>query len=96
LDIPLGILLLGALNHFARDLGLLLDLEGRGPAHRFQLGPPGRCGTRLNLESVEISVRQRRHVRVALNGESLFFRPPLHYRIRPRAMRVIAAEPASS
>jgi hypothetical protein len=48
------------------------------------------------LESVEISVRQRRHVRVALNGESLFFRPPLHYRIRPRAMRVIAAEPASS
>jgi diacylglycerol kinase family enzyme len=28
LDIPLGILLLGALNHFARDLGLLLDLEG--------------------------------------------------------------------
>ena len=31
-----------------------------------------------------------------LDGESLVFRPPLHYRIRPRALRVIVAEPASS
>jgi diacylglycerol kinase family enzyme len=45
--------------------------------------------TRLSLESVEISLRRRRRVRVALDGESLVFRPPLHYRIRPGGLRVI-------
>jgi diacylglycerol kinase family enzyme len=51
--------------------------------------------TRVSLESVEISVRRRR-VRVALDGESLVFQPPLHYRIRPCALRVIVPEPGSS
>jgi diacylglycerol kinase family enzyme len=50
--------------------------------------------TRASLDSVEISVRRRR-VRVALDGESLVFRPPLHYHIRPRALRVIVPEPAA-
>src|SRR5205085_315790 len=50
---------------------------------------------RVSLESVEISVR-RRLVRVALDGESLVFRPPLHYRIRPSALRVIVPEPGLS
>lgn len=45
--------------------------------------------TRLSLKSVEISLRRRRRVRVALDGESLVIRPPLHYRIRPGALRVI-------
>src|SRR5205085_2703955 len=43
--------------------------------------------------SVEIFLRRRR-VRVAFDGESLVFRPPLHYRIRPRALRVILPVPA--
>jgi hypothetical protein len=37
---------------------------------------PERDFTQVSLESVEISVRRRR-VRVALDGESLVFRPPL-------------------
>ena len=56
---------------------------------------PDRDFTQVSLESVEISLRRRR-VRVALDGESLVFRPPLHYRIRPRALRVIAPEPGLS
>ena len=56
---------------------------------------PERDFTQVSLESVEISVRRRR-VHVALDGESLVFRPPLLYRIRPRALRVIVPEPASS
>ena len=51
--------------------------------------------TQVSLESVEISVQRRRRVRLALDGESLVCRPPLHYRIRPRALRVIVPEPAS-
>jgi diacylglycerol kinase family enzyme len=45
------------------------------------------------LKSADISA-QRRRLRVALDGESLMLRPPLHYRIRPRALRVIVAGPA--
>ena len=56
---------------------------------------PERDFIQASLESVEISVR-RRSVRVALDGESLVFRPPLHYRIRPGALRVIVAEPGLS
>ena len=55
---------------------------------------PDRDFTQVSLESVEISVRRRR-VRVALDGESLDFHPPLHYRTRPCALRVIVPEPAS-
>jgi diacylglycerol kinase family enzyme len=50
--------------------------------------------TQVSLDSADISVRRRR-VRVALDGESLVFRPPLHYRIRPCALHVIVPEPAS-
>jgi YegS/Rv2252/BmrU family lipid kinase len=34
---------------------------------------------------------KHRHVRVALDGEVLVMEPPLHYRVRPRALRVLAA-----
>src|SRR6266550_3808111 len=34
---------------------------------------------------------KHRHVRVALDGEGLVMEPPLHYRVRPRALRVLAA-----
>ena len=47
------------------------------------------------LKSVEISAHRRR-VRAALEGESLILRPPLHYRIRPRALRMIVARPELS
>ena len=50
---------------------------------------------RVSSDSVEISLR-RRQVRVALDGESSVFRPPLRYRIRPRALRVIVPEPGLS
>jgi len=71
---------------------VLLQLAIRALLGRLE---PDRDITRVSLESVEISVRRRR-VRIALDGESLVFRPPLHYRIRPRALRVIVPEPASS
>jgi diacylglycerol kinase family enzyme len=34
---------------------------------------------------------KHRHVRVALDGEVFLMEPPLHYRVRPRALRVLAA-----
>ncbi len=70
----------------------LLQLAIRALLGRLE---PDRDFRRVSLESVEISVRRRRRVRVALDGESMVFRPPLHYRIRPRALRVIVPEPAS-
>ena len=36
---------------------------------------------------------KHKHVRVALDGEVLVMEPPLHYRVRPRALRVLAAKP---
>jgi len=36
---------------------------------------------------------KHKHVRVALDGEVLVMAPPLHYRIRPRALRVLAPIP---
>jgi diacylglycerol kinase family enzyme len=47
------------------------------------------------LKSVDISTHRRR-LRVALDGESFKLHPPLRYRIRPRALRVIVAEPGLS
>ena len=44
------------------------------------------------LKSVEI-LAPRGRLRVALDGESLVLRTPLHYRIRPRALRVIFPGP---
>jgi diacylglycerol kinase family enzyme len=70
----------------------LLVLAIRGLLGRLE---PDRDFTRESLESVAISARRHR-VRVALDGESLVFHPPLHYRIRPRALRVIAPEPRLS
>ena len=34
---------------------------------------------------------KHKHVRVALDGEVLVMVPPLHYKVRPRALRVLAA-----
>ena len=34
---------------------------------------------------------KHKHVRVALDGEVLVMEPPLHYKVRPRALRVLAA-----
>jgi diacylglycerol kinase family enzyme len=56
---------------------------------------PDRDFVLARLKSVDISAHRRR-LRVALDGESLMLRPPLHYRIRPRALRVIVAEPGLS
>jgi diacylglycerol kinase family enzyme len=56
---------------------------------------PERDFVLAQLKSVVISAHRRR-LRVALDGESLMLRPPLHYRIRPRALRVIVPGPASS
>ena len=47
------------------------------------------------LKSVVISLHRRR-LCVAFDREFLIFQPPLHYRIRPRAIRVIIPEPALS
>jgi diacylglycerol kinase family enzyme len=47
------------------------------------------------LETMEIWARRHR-LPVALDGEAMVFQTPLHYRIRPRALRVIIPEPATS
>ncbi len=56
---------------------------------------PDRDFLLAQLNSVDISAHRRR-LRVALDGETLMLRPPLHYRIRRRALRVIVPEPALS
>lgn len=56
---------------------------------------PDRDFILARLKAVDISAHRRR-LRVALDGESLMLRPPLHYRIRPHALRVIIAEPGTS
>jgi diacylglycerol kinase family enzyme len=56
---------------------------------------PDRDFSLTRLQAVQIQTRRRR-LRVALDGESVFLLPPLHYRIRPRALRVIVPEPSSS
>ena len=55
---------------------------------------PNRDFALARLVSADISAR-RRQLRVSLDGESVVLRPPLHYRIRPRALRVIVPDPAS-
>jgi diacylglycerol kinase family enzyme len=56
---------------------------------------PERDFVLARLKSVDISTHRRR-LRVALDGESFELHPPLRYRIRPRALRVIVAEPRLS
>jgi diacylglycerol kinase family enzyme len=70
----------------------LLQLAVRAFLGRLE---PQRDFLLTRLKSVEIFSRRRR-LRVALDGESWFFDTPLHYRIRPRALRVIIPEPGSS
>lgn len=41
-------------------------------------------------------VPRRRVIHVALDGESLLLNSPLHYRVRPRALRVLVPENAAS
>lgn len=49
---------------------------------------------RVELESLTVSSRADR-LRVALDGEVLWMRPPLRYRVRPQALRVLAATGAA-
>jgi len=46
----------------------------------------------LGTKEVWIGTKHK-HVRVALDGEVLVMVPPLHYRVRPRALRVLASIP---
>jgi diacylglycerol kinase family enzyme len=48
--------------------------------------------TALSTREVWIQTRQRR-LRVAFDGETTIIKPPLHYRVRPGALRVIARAP---
>lgn len=43
----------------------------------------------LRTEEIWIDTRHK-HVRVALDGEVTMMEPPLHYRVRPRGLRVLA------
>jgi YegS/Rv2252/BmrU family lipid kinase len=47
----------------------------------------------LALDAQEISIGNRhKHLRVALDGEVKLLHPPLHYRVRPKALRVLTPE----
>src|SRR5260370_18532513 len=48
--------------------------------------------TALSTREVWIQTRQRR-LRVAFDGETTIIKPPLHYRVRPGALSVIARAP---
>jgi diacylglycerol kinase family enzyme len=47
------------------------------------------------LPNVEVATSWRRSLRVALDGEVMRLSPPLHYRVRPRALRVLAPPAAA-
>jgi diacylglycerol kinase family enzyme len=70
----------------------LLQLAFRAFLGRLE---PERDFTLARLERVEITAHRYR-LRVALDGESLILRPPLRYRLRPRALGVIVPEAALS
>ena len=46
----------------------------------------------LSTKEIWIGTKHK-HVRVALDGEVLVMKPPLHYKVRPRALRVLAPTP---
>ena len=48
----------------------------------------------FQAEEIWLGTKHRR-VRVALDGEVTVMEPPLHYRIHPRGLRVLAPEPGS-
>ena len=56
-------------------------------------------GLRQERDFVALSTKEiwigtkHKHVRVALDGEVFVMEPPLHYRVRPRALRVLVAIP---
>lgn len=58
----------------------------------------GRLTAAVTFESFltsQVSIETaRRHVSVALDGEVTIMRPPLHYRIRPAALRTLVPAPA--
>jgi diacylglycerol kinase family enzyme len=43
----------------------------------------------VGLPDVEVATSWRRRLRVALDGEVMWLSPPLRYRVRPRALRVL-------
>jgi diacylglycerol kinase family enzyme len=68
----------------------LLQLAARAFLGRLQ---PDRDFTLARLRTVEI-LAHRRRMCVALDGEALILRPPLRYRLRRHALRVIVPEPS--
>jgi diacylglycerol kinase family enzyme len=75
----------------ARSRWALLQLAVRAFLGRLE---PARDFTLTRLEAVQVSSRRYR-LQVALDGESVTIETPLHYRIRPRALRVIVPEPTA-
>lgn len=55
---------------------------------------PGRELTLLRLPAVTVITKRR--IRVAIDGETLKLRAPLHFRIRPRHLRVLAPTPGGA
>ena len=48
----------------------------------------------LALSGHEIWIETKhKRLRVALDGEVTIMKPPLHYRVRPRALRVLVPKP---
>jgi diacylglycerol kinase family enzyme len=64
----------------------LIGLAGRALVGRLDRGRDFRL---LRMPELLVETRRRR-VRLALDGEPVVLDPPLHYRTRPRALRVFA------
>jgi diacylglycerol kinase family enzyme len=64
----------------------LIGLTGRALVGRLDRGRDFRL---LRVPELVVETRRRR-VRIALDGEPVVLEPPLDYRIRPRALRVLA------
>jgi diacylglycerol kinase family enzyme len=56
---------------------------------------PARDFELISTAAIEINSRSRR-LRVAVDGELERMKPPLRYRIRPHALRVLVPPPAAS
>lgn len=67
--------------------GALGTLDGAQALTRFA------CGS-LRVET--LSGRHRRGVKVAIDGESLFLAPPLHFRVAPQRLHLVVPPQASS
>jgi len=74
-------------SHRTRRLGLVRL------AFRALLGRVERAEEFVAMSTTEVSIETRRsHIRVATDGEVTIMRPPLRYRVRPGALRVIVPE----